>query len=101
GAMRMADGSIAILDKPGGTEIVSLPYNALAAAFITRSKQPRWRAPDGTEVGGNVVNLGKMGFFRSDRNWLILIGRGHQPLVIRLEDAARGPVVGAIQNRTG
>jgi hypothetical protein len=101
GVLQMAGGSIAVLDKPGGTPIVSLPYDALGAAFMTRSKQPRWRGPDGSEVGGNVVNLGKLGFFKSDSNWLILLSRGHQPLVIRLEDFALRPVIGAIQNRTG
>jgi eukaryotic-like serine/threonine-protein kinase len=100
-ALRMADGAIAVLDRPGGSEIASLPYNALAAAFITRSKQPRWRAPDGTEAGGNVVNLGKLGFLKSDSNWLILLSRVHPPIVIRLEESALRQVLGAIQTRTG
>ena len=100
-ALRLADGAITVLDRPGGTAITTLPYNALSAAFLTRSKQPRWRAPDGSEVGGNVVNLGKLGFFKSESNWLILLSRVHLPIVIRLDDNVRGALVTAIQNRTG
>ena len=68
-------------------------------AFYSRSKQPKWRDADGKEVESKV-DLGRMGFFRGDRNWLILLTAG-DPLIIRLEDSNLKAVLPAVQERTG
>jgi hypothetical protein len=46
------------------------------------------------------ADLGRMGFLRGDRNWLILLTSG-EPIILRLEDAALRTVLPAIEERTG
>jgi hypothetical protein len=46
------------------------------------------------------VDLGRLGFFRGDRHWLILLTAG-EPLIIRLQDSNLKTVLPAVQERTG
>lgn len=80
-------------------ETLSLPYSSVLQAFYSRSKQPRWKGPDGKEAVASV-DLGKMSFFRGDRNWLILTTRA-EPVFIRFEDAALKAALPAVEERLG
>ena len=90
---------LSVLDRAGKAEIVSLPYTAIVSAFYSRSKQPRWKDPDGKEAVASV-NMGKLGFFRGDRNWLILTTQA-SPVFIRFESGDLNAVLSAVQQRTG
>ena len=90
---------LSVLDRAGKAEIVSMPYTAIVNAFYSRSKQPRWKDPDGKEAVASV-NMGKLGFFRGDRNWLILTTQA-SPVFIRFESGDLNAVLAAVQQRTG
>ena len=90
---------LSVLDRAGKAEIVSLPYTAIVRAFYSRSKQPKWKDPDGKEAVASV-NMGKLGFFRGDRNWLILTTQA-SPVFIRFESGDLNAVLSAVQQRTG
>jgi hypothetical protein len=97
--LQLADGRVSVVDRNGGGEIASIRYSDVLGVFYSRSKQPKWRDADGKEVESRV-DLGRMGFFRGDRNWLILLTAG-DPLIIRLEDSNLKAVLPAVQERTG
>lgn len=97
--LRLAGDRLTVLDRSGETEILSLPYSSVLQAFYSRSKQPRWKGPDGKEAVASV-DLGKMSFFRGDRNWLILTTRA-EPVFIRFEDAALKAALPAVEERIG
>jgi hypothetical protein len=97
--LQLADGRVSMVDRDGGGSIASLAYADVQGAFYSRSKQPKWRDADGKEVESKA-DLGRMGFFRGDRNWLILLSAG-EPLIIRLEDSHVQKVLPAVQERTG
>ncbi len=99
GVQQLAAGNFSILDAPGGTPMIAVPYSAVVGAFYSRSKQPRWRDAQGKEVVGNV-DLGKLGFFKSERNWLVLATTG-VPVIIRLEDSGLRSVLPAFEQRAG
>jgi hypothetical protein len=90
---------LTVTDRSGKTQILSVPYPGIQQAFYSRSKQPKWKKPDGTEEV-TAVDLGKMSFFRGERNWVILTTQG-APVFLRFEDAALRTVLPAIQERTG
>jgi hypothetical protein len=46
------------------------------------------------------VDLGRMSFFRGERNWLILTTSA-EPVFIRLEDAQMKTALASFQERTG
>jgi serine/threonine-protein kinase len=97
--LQLADGRVSLVDRDGGGAIASLAYAEVQGAFYSRSKQPKWRDANGKEVESKV-DLGRMGFFRGDRNWLILLNAG-EPLIIRLEDSNLQKILPAVQERTG
>jgi serine/threonine-protein kinase len=99
GVLQLADNRMAVLDREGGTPIVSVPYSAVVGAYYSRSKQPKWKDADGKEVESKI-DLGRLGFLRGERNWLILM-TGSEPLIIRLEDSGLRTVLPAFQERTG
>ena len=99
GVLQLGSGRLTIVDRAGGTPIAVLPYNSIAGAFYSRSKQPRWKDANGKEVESRV-DLGRMGFFRGERNWLIFLSNS-EPLIIRLEDDDLKAVLPAIQEQTG
>jgi hypothetical protein len=100
GVLQIADGRVAVVDNAaGGTAIMSLPTSALTAVYYARSKQPKWNDASGKEVEGRI-DLGRMGFLRGDRNWVILLTHG-EPVILRIEDSALRTVLPAIEERTG
>ena len=99
GVLQLTDNGMAVLDREGGTPIISVPYSAVVGAYYSRSKQPRWKDADGKEVEGKI-DLGRLGFFRGERNWLILM-TSSEPLIMRLEDSGLRTVLPAFQERTG
>jgi hypothetical protein len=97
--LRLTGDRLVLLDKSGQAEILSVPYSSVLQAFFSRSKQPKWKGPDGKEAVASV-DLGKMSFFRGDRNWLILTTQG-APVFIRLENSGLRTVLPAIEERVG
>jgi hypothetical protein len=89
-----------MLDKDGKAPLMSLPYSGITAASYSRSKQPRWKGPDGKDVE-EKVDLGKLGFFRSERNWVILFPSNGQPTILRVEDDGLRTVLPAIESHAG
>jgi hypothetical protein len=99
GVLSLGNGQVAILDKPGGTPLVSLPYSSLTGAAFSRSKQPKWKDADGKDVEAKV-DIGRLGFFRSERNWVIFFSHG-EPTFIRIEDGSLRTVLPAIESHAG
>ena len=99
GVLALGDGHITVLDRPGGNALVSLPYSSLTDVAYSRSKQPKWKDADGKEVEAKV-DLGKLGFLKSDRNWLILFSHG-EPTFLRVEDDSVRPVRDALESHAG
>jgi hypothetical protein len=97
--LSLAGDRLTVLDRDGKTELMSLPYGAIEQAFYSRSKQPKWKDANGKEQVANV-DLGKMSFFRGDRNWLIFITQS-KPVFLRLEDASAQAVLTAVMQRGG
>ncbi len=100
GVLRLADGQLTMLDKDGKAPLMSLPFSAITAAAYSRSKQPKWKGPDGKDVE-EKVDLGKLGFFKSERNWVILFPSNGQPAIIRVEDDGLRTVLPAIESHAG
>ena len=98
GLLLLDSQHVTILDKPGGTSMASVAYSALTAAFLSRSKQPRWRLAQGKEESANV-DLGKLGFLKSERNWLIMVTAG-APVIFRCEDGDLQRVLAAFHERS-
>jgi serine/threonine-protein kinase len=90
---------LSVLDRDGTSELLSLPYTVIQQAFYSRSKEPKWKGPDGKERTADV-DLGRMSFFRGERNWLIFITQGN-PVFVRFEDANLQSVLAAVQQRSG
>ena len=99
GVLQIGGGQIALLAGSGGAPIVSVPTSALRGMFYSRSKQPKWRDASGNEVETRI-DLGRMGFFRGERNWLILFTDG-APVILRFEDAALRTALPALEQGTG
>nr|MBA2259787.1 hypothetical protein [Acidobacteriota bacterium] len=97
--LTLAGDHLSVSDRSGKAQILSLPYASIQQAYYSRSKQPRWKSPDGKGEAASV-DLGKMGFFRGERNWVILTTQG-APIFIRFEDSALKTVLPAIQERIG
>jgi hypothetical protein len=100
---RLGDGQMILFDRGNRTPLTTVHYTAMQSAFISRGPEPRWKAPDGTEVIGKV-DPGRFRFLRDrdrDRNWLVVIPQGQQPIVIRLSDAQVRDVVTEFHNRSG
>jgi serine/threonine-protein kinase len=99
GVLQLGGGRLIIAERAGGAAVVDLPYKSITGAFYSRSKQPKWRDGEGKTVEGKV-ELGKMGFFRGDRNWLVLLSAS-EPLILRVEDKDLNTVLPAIEEQTG
>jgi eukaryotic-like serine/threonine-protein kinase len=97
--LTLAGDHLAVLDKSGKSEILSLPYSSIAKAFYSRSKQPRWKDADGKEARASV-DMGKLSFFRGDRNWLILT-TSSDPVFIRFEDGVLRAALASVEERAG
>jgi hypothetical protein len=95
----LTDSEISIVGREGGPTIASVPTSSLQSIFYARSKQPRWRDANGQPVESKI-DLGRMGFLRGERNWVILL-TGGEPVIFRIEDSAMRTVLSALQDRTG
>ncbi|MDQ3149158.1 MAG: hypothetical protein M3Q38_04445 [Chloroflexota bacterium] len=82
-----------------GKDIVSVPFASIAQAFYSRSKEPKWKGPDGKEQSVSV-DLGRMSFFRGERNWLI-VTTSAEPIFVRFEDAQMRTTLASFEERTG
>jgi eukaryotic-like serine/threonine-protein kinase len=99
GVLQLGDRYLGLLENANGRAIQSVPYSTLTRVFYARSKQPKWRDASGQEVVSRI-DLGPLGFFRGDRNWVILLTQG-EPIIFRIEDSALKSVLPALQQRTG
>ena len=95
--MTLTGSDLAI--KSAGKDVVSLPFASIAQAFYSRSKEPKWKGPDGKEQSANV-DLGRMSFFRGERNWLIVTTSG-EPVFVALEDPQMRTTLASFEERTG
>ncbi len=86
--------------QSGGKDVVSVPFASIAQAFYSRSKEPKWKGPDGKDQSANV-DLGRMSFFRGERNWLIVTTAGAEPLFVHFEDAQMRTALASFEERTG
>jgi hypothetical protein len=99
GVLQLGDGHVAVLATGGGSPIASIANGSLSGIFYARSKQPKWRDASGQEVVSRI-DLGRMGFLRGDRNWIILL-TNNDPVILRIEDNALRTVLPALEGRTG
>jgi len=99
GVLQLGDGNVSMLPEGGGAAFMTIPTSSLSGLFYARSKQPRWKDANGQEVVSRI-DLGPMGFLRSDRNWVILLTRG-EPIILRIEDSGLRTILPALQERTG
>jgi hypothetical protein len=99
GMLQLSSGQVAVVSQAGGAPMMSLPNTSVTGIFYSRSKQPRWRDASGQQVESKL-DLGRMGFLRGDRNWIILM-TGGDPVILRIEDSALRTVLPALQERTG
>jgi serine/threonine protein kinase len=99
GVLQIGNGQVALLSGSGGAPIMSVPTTALKGMFYARSKQPKWRDASGKEVEGRI-DLGRMGFLRGERNWVILFTNG-EPVILRFEDSALRTALPALEQATG
>ena len=98
GMLQLGDGRVSIVAQGGTAPIMSLPNSSVSGIFYARSKQPKWRDASGRR--GEQDDLGRMGFLRGERNWVILL-TGGEPVILRIEDSALRTVLPALQERTG
>jgi hypothetical protein len=97
--LQFGDARISVLERADGPSIASIPYKTVLGAFYSRSKQPKWKDADGKEVESKV-DLGRLGFLRGERNWLILLTKS-EPVIIRIEDSDLKTVLPAFTEQTG
>ena len=69
--LQFSGGRISIFG-PDKKLIGSVPYATIRAVSSSRSKQPRWRDPNGT-VTEAKLSTGAFGFIKSERNWVGLV----------------------------
>jgi eukaryotic-like serine/threonine-protein kinase len=96
--LQLEPDQLSLVDSPDGAEVVSLAYDQIVDAFYSRGNHPRWRGAGGEEAGARV-DRGRLGFFRSERNWLVLTTRSSEPLIMRLEDNVLRSALGDFQDR--
>ncbi|HXW06111.1 MAG TPA: serine/threonine-protein kinase [Vicinamibacterales bacterium] len=99
GTLELLPDQLVVKDSSGGSTLATVPYSAVVSAHYSRSRQPKWRDASGKEVESRV-DLGRLGFLRSERNWLILVTNG-EPVVLRFEDANLQSALAAVSQRTG
>jgi serine/threonine protein kinase len=99
GMLQLGDGRVSIVAAGGSAPLMSLANGSLSGIFYARSKQPKWRDASGQTVESKI-DLGRMGFLRGERNWVILLTSG-EPMILRIEDSALRTVLPALQERTG
>lgn len=99
GILQLANGHVSVVSQSASAPFMSVANGAVTGIFFSRSKQPRWRDASGQQIESKL-DLGRMGFLRGDRNWIILMTSG-DPVILRVEDSALKTVLSALQERTG
>lgn len=99
GILQLANGHVSVVSQSASAPFMSVANGAVTGIFFSRSKQPRWRDASGQQIESKL-DLGRMGFLRGDRNWIILMTSG-DPVILRVEDSALKTVLPALQERTG
>jgi serine/threonine-protein kinase len=99
GTLQLGDGRVSIVTAAGGAPVMSVSTDSLTGIFYARSKQPRWRDANG-QIVESKLDLGRLGFFRGERNWVVLLSSG-EPVIFRIEDSAMKTILPALQERTG
>jgi hypothetical protein len=99
GVLQLGNGHVSMLAGSGGAPMMSIANGAVTGIFFSRSKQPRWRDSSGQTVESKL-DLGRLGFLRGDRNWVVLLTSGG-PVILRIDDSALKTVLPALQERTG
>jgi serine/threonine-protein kinase len=97
--LQLGGGKLTVLESENGPAIASLRNRDLVGAFYSRSRQPRWKDGEGREVQSKV-DLGRLGFLRGERNWLIVL-TPNEPLILRIADADVKAVLPAFTEHTG
>jgi len=97
GVLRVGNGGIEMAADKESRTLTSLA--AINGIHFSRSRQPRWRDAEGKEVAPRV-DLGRFGFFRNDRNRIILT-TPEAPVILSVENGHVGPVIATLQQRTG
>jgi eukaryotic-like serine/threonine-protein kinase len=97
-SLRLADGSVQILQ--GAQRIKNAPYASILAIFHSHSKEPQWVTPAGVTVTLTKVEGGKLGFFRSDRDW-VTVRTKNEFIALRTGSSALPGVLNALESRTG
>jgi hypothetical protein len=99
GTLHLSNAQVSVVPQSGGAPMMSLANGSVTGIFYSRSKQPRWRDASGQQIESKL-DLGRLGFLRGDRNWIILLTSG-EPVILRIEDSALRTVLPALQERTG
>jgi hypothetical protein len=99
GTLQLSNAQVSVVAQSGGAPMMSLANGSVTGIFYSRSKQPRWRDASGQQIESKL-DLGRLGFLRGDRNWIILLTSG-EPVILRIEDSALRTVLPALQERTG
>jgi serine/threonine-protein kinase len=96
--LRFANGNVQII---GASQKVvgSFPYQSVHTVTSTRSKQPRWKGPDGAVVDAKMGG-GAFGFLKSDKNWVGLV-TAKATYVFRVEDGDLQNLTRTAVQRTG
>jgi eukaryotic-like serine/threonine-protein kinase len=97
-SLRLADGSVQILQ--GAQRIKNAPYTSILAIFHSHSKEPQWVTPAGVTVTLTKVEGGRLGFFRSDREW-VTVRTKNEFIALRTGSSALPDVLNALESRTG
>jgi Protein kinase domain len=92
-------GRLVVRNRDNGSILQATPYQSIAVATYTRSKQPRWQE-DGS-VAPIPKSFGGSGFFlKSSRHWLTLQSKT-EFVILRLEDKNFRMVLTSVEARTG
>jgi hypothetical protein len=90
---------LVVRNRDNGSILQATPYQSIAAATYTRSKQPRWQE-DGS-VAPIPKSFSGSGFFlKSSRHWLTLQSKT-EFVILRLEDKNFRMVLASLEARTG
>jgi serine/threonine-protein kinase len=97
----LADGAVTVKERDRAEKaIYVVPLDTVVGLTYSNSRQPLWSSPDGPAEAMRVEG-GAFGFLKGGgRNWFGLRTKDSL-LVVRVEDAAVGPVTAGLQDHTG
>jgi serine/threonine-protein kinase len=90
---------LVVRNRDNGSVLQATPYQSIAAATYTRSKQPRWQE-DGALAQIPKGFSGSGFFLKSSRHWLTLQSKT-EFVILRLEDKNFRMVLTSVEARTG